>query len=1832
MRRKIAFANLVIAFFTSTIVVFVPHQKPTMASDILVRDNHDFLRSGSSPDEIIVKFKNTAAVTLEEKTSAGFDAVDVGATPCGCPEGRHTQPILAQKIGWAGHTGLPLLRKFRLRNIKPLFKNFKTHRTRLDALSKKDKRLLTKREKRILQRLKRAPEKATVPALDRIYKLQFALAPDESIEEVLAAYKNDPAVEYAELNYVVSICKDPDDPLYPLQWSLNNTGQDYPASGKYNLPPGTPDCDIDAPEAWDIHTGSSEVIVAVVDTGVDYNHRDLEANCWVNQAELNGTAGIDDDGNEYIDDIYGYDFINVDNDPIDDHGHGTHCSGTIAARGDNGLDIAGVCWNTKIMALKFLDADGEGYISDAVTAVYYAAEMGADVISCSWGSPYDSETLKEALDYAHSQGVMIVAAAGNDNSDSAHYPAYYENVIAVAATNSNDRKAPFSNYGGWVDIAAPGVDVLSLRASRTAMGTAHDDYTTIASGTSMACPHTAAVIALIISARPDASANVVAARLFETADDKPAQNPGFDGMLGAGRVNAHKAVRDGFGGIVTFDSNFYSCETKVGVEVLDLDLVEEATVQITVTTDGDDCETVTLLEDANKPWLFTGTICTSSEDIWAADGVLQLSHGQILTATYYDAKDGSGGPTTATVIATADCEYPQILNVQIDVPGPEPTVTFQTDEPTTARVLCGGRCGGHYIIEASSSILATSHTIKLIGVSPRTDYFFIVEVADAVGNKTVDDNAGGCFPFTTDQGPRDIYVPAEYLTIQEAIKCSWNGGTVWVADGTHKGQGNRDIDFLGRAITVRSQNGPQNCIIDCNGTQDEPHRGFYFHNGEGKSSVLDGFTIINGYANDEGGGIYCFRGSPMLINCMFSNNSAKYWGGAISNRNSSSTLSNCTFTANSAHWGGAVACCYCFNGPTLVDCTFSGNSASHGGAMFNDHSRPTVTDSIFSGSSAVYGAGVYNFGGVYDPSFGYPTLNNCTFSGNASSSYGGGVFNYGSSPTLTDCEFIGNSAWHYAGAVHNSEGSNPILSGCTFSENSADYGYGGAIHCMGSSRAVLTNCMITGNSARWYGGGLCGGLGPVSNCTITDNDANVGGGMYGCNGPITDCIISGNTASLRGGAFYSCYGPIINCTIADNSGGGLDSCFGPIINCIIWGNSPADSVLPGSSVPLYSCVQGGCYGIGCISSEPRFVDAQNGDYHLLSNSPCIDAGNYYYSMNLPCTDRDGATRMVGGQLDMGCYEAGGTPDVDGDWLGASQESLYGTHPNLPDTDGDGLVDGLEILAGTDPLYADPLRVWQVRADSATIQQVLFFSRPTETIVLAEGTYYENIYLGGRNITLTGTEPNEPNVVAATIIDGDTDRNPETISGRVINLAGTEDTACHICGVTITHGCTNTRGGGIFGAGALAGISNCIINNNTALDGGGLYDCDGPLNNCTVAGNSAKDGGGLYHCNGYITNSRFTENLADYRGGAMFDCGGEYICYGPHGCIFTITNCIVSGNSASSGGGIYSKLTSPTLMNCTLSGNTARECGGGMYNYKSGATLANCTFSGNLADYGGAMYNYQRSISTLTNCTFADNSAQNGNAMACDSRDQQYPGYLQLTNCILWDGGDEVWNNDNSAIAITYSNVQGGWPDEGNIDADPRFVDVDNSDYRLLAGSPCIDAGTDAGVYEDIAGNTRPFDFPGVDNNGELPDFDMGVYEAVATTQCKLIILPRTINRSSQSHTILAVMRLPESIGRDDIDVYGPLVLYPGAIEAAGQYLIPPARPAQSDLRIHAVFDKAELLGVTPDNTDVQITVIGRFSTGEYFYDTDTVRVGAQWHGHLGRVFTGWKPVPQPPVH
>jgi beta propeller repeat protein len=391
----------------------------------------------------------------------------------------------------------------------------------------------------------------------------YLLKTDADVVQTCAKLNQDPAVAYAEPNYTLSIdATIPNDTQFSDQWALDNTN----------------DCDIDAPEAWDITTGSSDIIVAVVDTGIDYNHPELADNIWINENEAEGDAnsdgypGIggmdddadglidedsqgnsryledgatvnpewindiaaDDDENGYADDIHGYDFCTSgqsrDSDPMDDRGHGTHCAGIIGARGNNNNGIAGVCWDVTLMALKFLPSSGGGQTADAVVAWYYAVDNGARIISNSFGGSGYSQATQDAVDYAYSQGVVMVASAGNDDSSGPHYPSHYNHVIAVAATDRDDQKASFSNYGERIDIAAPGVSVVS---------TTPDNSYTSWGGTSMACPHVAGVAALILTQAPQSTPEEVYQAITRFSDDLG--EPGKDDIFGHGRVNAYLA-------------------------------------------------------------------------------------------------------------------------------------------------------------------------------------------------------------------------------------------------------------------------------------------------------------------------------------------------------------------------------------------------------------------------------------------------------------------------------------------------------------------------------------------------------------------------------------------------------------------------------------------------------------------------------------------------------------------------------------------------------------------------------------------------------------------------------------------------------------------------------------------------------------------------------------------------------------------------------------------------------------------------------------------------------------------------------------------------------------------------------------------------------------------------------------------------------------------------------------------------------------------------------------------------------------------------------------------
>ena len=350
----------------------------------------------------------------------------------------------------------------------------------------------------------------------------------QSIEETVAALNASSSVEYAEPNYLLTAFQQsllPNDPRFASLYGLHNTGQVG----------GTIDADIDAPEAWALQTGR-QVVIAVIDTGVDYTHADLRNNIWVNTDEIPNN-GIDDDGNGYIDDIRGWDFANNDNDPMDDNRHGTHVAGIIAAQGNNNTGVVGVNWSARIMPLKFMSAAGGGTTSDAIRAIEYAVANGAKISNNSWGGGAFSQALFDAINAANNAGHLIVAAAGNsgnNNDTSPSYPASYDlpNVIAVAASTPNDTLAGFSNFGARnVDLAAPGVGILS-----TIPGNAYASL----SGTSMASPFVAGVAGLILSNSPNLSITQLRDRLLNTTDPIGS----LSGRVATGgRLNAFNAVR-----------------------------------------------------------------------------------------------------------------------------------------------------------------------------------------------------------------------------------------------------------------------------------------------------------------------------------------------------------------------------------------------------------------------------------------------------------------------------------------------------------------------------------------------------------------------------------------------------------------------------------------------------------------------------------------------------------------------------------------------------------------------------------------------------------------------------------------------------------------------------------------------------------------------------------------------------------------------------------------------------------------------------------------------------------------------------------------------------------------------------------------------------------------------------------------------------------------------------------------------------------------------------------------------------------------------------------------
>jgi hypothetical protein len=576
-----------------------------------------------------------------------------------------------------------------------------------------------------------------------------------------------------------------------------------------------------------------------------------------------------------------------------------------------------------------------------------------------------------------------------------------------------------------------------------------------------------------------------------------------------------------------------------------------------------------------------------------------------------------------------------------------------------------------------------------------------------------------------------------------------------------------------------------------------------------------------------------------------------------------------------------------------------------------------------------------------------------------------------------------------------------VAKNCTFSDNMGIDGYGGGISNLLSSPTII-GCIFRNNEG-YFGGGIYNdqSSSTVTNCVFIGNEGvNVPAGYFGSAGAITNWSYNSLT--------------VTNCTFSGNSGkvagailnGG--GCELVVANCISWGNILVDGTRKeiynfsgGSCAVTYSNIRGGWVGTGNINADPLFVNAAGGDLRLRGCSPaqkCVDAGNNSAVPSGITTDCAGKPRFIdiAGVNDTG---AGTPPIVD---MGAyEQQATSGAIINVP-------------------------------AEFNTIQAAINAACPGDEIIVAAGTYKEAINFLGKAIALRSTNPNDPNVIAATVINGNG-------AYHVVQCVSSEGPDTILEGFTITGGNANgpewpdgKNGGGMYCRFSSPTVVGCTFSGNTAEYGGGLASRNGgpTVTNCTFKSNSGEFGGGLYNfgCNPItVTNCTFISNSSEYGGGLQNDSS-----------IAVLTNCLFIANTSTFvGGGMYNLGGIPTVTNCTFAGNSAASDGGGMDNYDSTPSVANCIFWGNTAATGSEIY-----------------------------------------------GGSP---------SVTYSDIQGGWSGTGNINLDPLFVDAIGGNLRLSSGSPCIDKGSNAavsGITTDLDGNPRVLD--GESNGTDI--VDMGAYE------------------------------------------------------------------------------------------------------------------------------------------
>ena len=1058
----------------------------------------------------------------------------------------------------------------------------------------------------------------------------------------------------------------PDDTDFDKLWGLHNTGQGG----------GTPDADIDAPQAWEISTGSSDVVVAVIDTGIDLDHPDLADNLWVNSAEAGGTAGFDDDGNGFNDDIYGYNFVDGGTTPDDDNGHGTHVAGIIGAVANDAHGVTGVSPSVSIMAVKFLDENKVGDSSGAISAINYVSLMrqqyvatggvvGANVrvINASWVAQGTlDENLEVALNTARESDILIVAAAGNgtalhravDIDESPVYPASYEspgepdNIISVTAMDRDGRLVPSYNFGDQsVDLAAPGREIYS---------TWLDDGHAYRDGTSMATPYVAGTAALVFANAPyELTAQEVRNAILTGVDPLDADDLGM--VATDGRLNAYKAL--------TAD------ETAPRAEVI-------SPSDITHHTGGTSYQFVVRYSDDKA-------VSRSSLDDADVKAVLLDESGEVqlqLDATLVSQSPGS------TDIPVIEATY------QISAPGG----TWDHGDNGTYRVILQeGQVldtAGHF-----ARPLDLSETDRIGAFDCAYGVFFVDSPADSVDSEDEDPGDGYAVDSAGRCTLRAAVMEANALAGDNTIVLGSGEYTLTRFASGEDAAAWGDLDVTSPEL-LRIVGNPDGTTIR------NTYNDRIFHVFAGATleledldlrdgatfspAVDDGAGIYNSgtlkttnvsiegcYADGDGGGIWS-DGSVWLENTSVSSNTAVDYGGGIATWGPLGSLSvsnGCTIDGNQAAVGGGIST----NVSTIIsgDVTISGNTAtSTGGGIFAETGGAAIDITIENGCSIVDNASGELGGGIRGHWVNL-TVEECTISGN-SSGEGGGIRINNGTMTLRNVAITENQAAWWGGGAYVGFLDSLTIEDCEISRNQAG-GAGGGMFAAVAAGAI-SDSTISDNSAGYEGGGISNG-GPLSvtRCIVSGNVSDSHGGGIANGGPsfyLTESTVSDNRAAEKGGGIHnSSWGiaSIARSTLSGNSattGGGLHNDDGgelSVSNSTFSGNS-ADregggifnvslvASLSDSTVTLNSsrkALGGGVYSTGVIEVQNTIIAENSAE---LGDPDCAGGGFRSLGNNLIGV---GQTHVVYKPLQTYAKVAGPTDCLVAD-ISADGSTMVGT--------------------------------------------------------------------------------------------------------------------------------------------------------------------------------------------------------------------------------------------------------------------------------------------------------------------------------------------------------------------------------------------------------------------------------------------------------------------------------------------------------------------------------------------------------------------------------------------